>query len=127
VAEVGQVRVSLLHCDGIVSRDAREGEVLGGGVHEHHGQAQLQEALVMPVGRVGLRVLAPAKIIPETWRSSSISTYSASEVLPVRVQSTALTPRWASAPATTSASAGKTGFWSSGTINPTMRARRTRR
>ena len=31
------------------------------------------------------------------------------------------------APATTSASAGKIGFWSSGTISPTMRARRTLR
>ena len=65
--------------------------------------------------------------MPETWRSSSISTYSASDMLPVRVQSTALKPRWASAPPTTSASAGKIGFCSSGTTRPTMRARRTRR
>ena len=39
-------------------------------------------------------------------------------MLPVRVQRTALKPRCASAPATTSASAGKIGFWSSGTIKP---------
>ncbi len=39
-------------------------------------------------------------------------------MLPVRVQSTALKPRCASAPATTSASAGKTGFWSSGNDQP---------
>ena len=64
--------------------------------------------------------------MPETCRSSSISTYSASDMLPVRVQSTALNPRCASAPATTSASAGKIGLPSSGTTSPTMRAFRDR-
>src|SRR5436190_3188073 len=56
-----------------------------------------------------------------------MSTYSASDMLPVRVQRTALKPRCASAPATTSAKAGKIGFCSSGTISPTIRGCRPRR
>ncbi len=61
VAEGGEVRVGLLHRDGVVGRDAREVEVLGGGVHEHDRQAKLQQPLVVLVRRVGLGVLPAGK------------------------------------------------------------------
>ena len=64
VAEVSEVGVGLLHGDGVVGRGAREGEVLGGGVDEHDRQAQRQQALVVLVGRVGLRVLAAGEDHP---------------------------------------------------------------
>ena len=44
----------------------------------------------------------------------------------VRVHSTGVNPRWASAPPTTSANAGKIGFCSSGSTRPTSRARSPR-
>ncbi len=58
VSERGQMAVGLLHRHRVVGRHAGEVEVLGGGVHEHDGQAQLQEACVVLVRRVGLGVLA---------------------------------------------------------------------
>ena len=38
--------------------------MLGGGVDQHHRQAQLQQALVMLVRRIGLRVLATGEDHP---------------------------------------------------------------
>ena len=64
VAERGEMGVGLLHGDGVVGRDAREIEVLGGRVDEHDGQAQLQQARVVLVRRVGLGVLAAGEDHP---------------------------------------------------------------
>ena len=58
VPQRGEVSVRLLHGDGVVRGDAREVEVLGGRVHEHDRQAQLQQPQVVVVRRVRLGVLA---------------------------------------------------------------------
>ena len=54
------MRVGLLHRDRVVGRDPGEVEVLGGGVHEHDRQTQLQKPRVVVVRSVGLGVL-PAR------------------------------------------------------------------
>ena len=64
VAQVGEVRVGLLHRDGVVGRDARKIEVLRGGVDEHDRQAKLQQPCVVLVRRVGFGVLPAGKDHP---------------------------------------------------------------
>ena len=112
----------------VVGRDARKAEVVVGRVDQHDRQAALREAADSARGRrAACAYWPPEKIIPETWCSSSISTYSASEIpAVVRVQRTGVNPRLASASATTSANAGKIGFCSSGSTSPTSRARAPR-
>ena len=58
VAKRRQMAVGLLHRDGVVRRDARKVQVLGGGVDEDDRQAQLEQPQVVVVRRVGLGVLA---------------------------------------------------------------------
>ena len=65
--------------------------------------------------------------MPETCRSSSISTYSSSVTPPgVCVHSTGVNPLWASVDSMTCANAGKIGLSSSGTTRPTSPALRLR-
>ena len=64
VAERGEMGVGLLHRDGVVGRDAREVEMVGGGVHEHDRQPQLEQPRVVLVRRVRLGVLAAGEDHP---------------------------------------------------------------
>ena len=56
--------VGLVHRDGVIRRDARKVEVLGCRVDQHDRQAELQEARVVLVRRVGLGVLAAGEDHP---------------------------------------------------------------
>ena len=58
VAQIGEVRIRLLHRDRVVGRDSREVEMLRRGVDEDDRQAQLQQPRVVVVRRVGFRVLS---------------------------------------------------------------------
>ncbi len=64
VAEVGEMRVGLLHRDRVVGRDARKVEMVGGRVHEHDRQPKLEQPRVVLVRRVGLGVLAAGEDHP---------------------------------------------------------------
>ena len=126
VAEVGKVRVGLLHRDGVVGRDAREVEVLGGRVDEDDRQPQLQQARVVLVRRVGLGVLAAGEDHPgDLALEQHLDVLGLRHAAGARAQhrvETALGERARD----DLRQRGKSGS-ELGTIRPTMRARRTRR
>ena len=96
------------------------------GVDEHGRQPQLQQPRVVVVRRVRLGVLAAGEDdARDLLLEQQLDVVGLGHAAAVCVQSTGVKPCCASAPPTTSASAGKIGFWSSGRTRPTIaRARR---
>ena len=92
------------------------------------GRLALGEAAVVVVRRVGLGVQAAGEDDARDLLLRAAARRSRPPMTPpaVWVQRTGVKPCWARAPLTTSAKAGKIGFWSSGMTRPTSRARSPR-